>query len=188
MAVNALLAMTLVFAGCTSIATGTDACETVATSPITQTPDTDSVAAPTAIQATEPPAAVPQFADLNAWLTFASAANLLSPAELSRQRRRLSERFDQAPTADNRLRLAYLLSRPAPGGQNLVRSRELLAAIPPEHRYASLRDLVLRELELAEDLRGARNKVRAQQAQLEALKEIETDLTENQKQLEQLDR
>lgn len=187
-AIGRCVLLIMALAGCAGYPADQCRCASVVAAPTAATPTSPQAVPPAATPAPRPTQAPAPDTDLQAWLGFAAGANALTPAELATRRRSAGERFRHTANADDRLRFAYLLSRPAPTGQNLDRSRELLLALPAQHRYAPLRDLILRELDLTVNLSSARNKVRAQQAQLEALKAIEADLTENQKELEQLAR
>jgi hypothetical protein len=64
--------------------------------------------------------------------------------------------------------------------QQLTRGREVLAEIEVDSENAPLRDMLDRELALLMDLQSAQGRVLELQAQLEALKAIETEIAESQ--------
>jgi hypothetical protein len=120
----------------------------------------------------------------NDWLAFVASANDLTPDELDVERADASSQYRHQPSDDIRLRLAYLVSRPPSAEQDLEQGRAILAEIDPGSPNAPLRDLVAHELALLAELNAARQRVNELQAQLDALKAIETDLTENQRIIE----
>ncbi len=138
---------------------------------------------------------------LENWLLFADRVNRMESLELVIERDATVARYrEQATDDETRLRLAYLLSRPRMPVQELTESRTLLAGIGADSVYASLADLVARELMLITELsasqqqtdelqgrvRDLETQVANLQTQLDALKAIETDLTEDQKNTEEL--
>lgn len=90
------------------------------------------------------------------------------------------QQYEESPDDKARLRLAYLLSRPNPSMQQLSRGREVLAEIEADSENAPLRGMLDRELALLMDLQRAQGRVLELQAQLEALKAIETEIAESQ--------
>jgi hypothetical protein len=114
------------------------------------------------------------------WPDYAGQLDLANPAAVQAARESAQQQYAASPDDETRLRLAYLLSRPDPSMQQLLRGREVLAEIEADSDHAPLRDMLDRELALLMDLQRARGRVLELQAQLEALKAIETEITERQ--------
>jgi hypothetical protein len=111
---------------------------------------------------------------------FAGQIDADDPAGFQAAREAAIQQYEESPDDEARLRLAYLLSRPDPSMQQLTRGREVLAEIEADSENAPLRDMLDRELALLMELQRAQGRVLELQAQLEALKAIETEITESQ--------
>jgi hypothetical protein len=120
------------------------------------------------------------------WVAFMARVNALDAAALDAEYRKTQAELGVAAEADDRLRLAYLLSRPALTARDPAESRKLLSGIPSESAYAPIRDLMMHELAQLEALDRARLRVRELESQLDALKSIDAELTEEQAELEEL--
>jgi hypothetical protein len=114
------------------------------------------------------------------WPDFAAQLDLDNPAGIQAARESAIQQYEDSPDDEARLRLAYLLSRPDTSMQQLTRGREVLAEIEVDSENAPLRDMLDRELALLMDLQSAQGRVLELQAQLEALKAIETEIAESQ--------
>jgi len=101
----------------------------------------------------------------------------LGPEGLVQERDAAVALYQQAPSDETRLRLAYVLSRPNPSTQDLETSRKLLDEIGPDSDNVALRDALRREIALLNELELARRRADAQQDRLDA---IEADLVRNQ--------
>ena len=118
------------------------------------------------------------------WLRFMVRIETLNALELAGERDRVFVEHQEQPSDGNRLALGYLLSRPQPLVRDVDKSRMFLAEIDSSGAYAPVRDLLLREQMMIDEIADLHAQVAHLQSQLEALKAIETDLTENQKELE----
>lgn len=114
------------------------------------------------------------------WPDFAGQLDPNDPAGIQAARESAIRQYEENPDDEARLRLAYLLSRPDPSMQQLAQGREVLAEIEADSENAPLRDMLDRELALLIDLQRAQGRVLELQAQLEALKAIETEIAESQ--------
>lgn len=137
---------------------------------------------------------------LTSWSSFVRYTTSLQRSDLEFERDLAVERYRAQPTDENRLRLAYLLSRPRLTAPELNRSQALLAEIDASSELAALRDLLDKEIALLSELDGRQQQIdklqvrvqalntqiQALQTQLDTLKTIETDINETQKELEEL--
>ena len=150
------------------------------------------------------------------WNPYVDGVDALSDPEFAATLDEANEKYLAEPDDEIRARLGYLLSRPDRPTQDLGESRRLLAEIEPDSAYAPLRDLLRREVDLLSELKSAReetsdlsahvatleadvaeqharlvalrSRIVELQAQIEALKSIETKITEDQKTIEELSR
>ena len=120
------------------------------------------------------------------WLRFVGRLETLSTLELAGERDRIAIEHREQPSDGSRLALGYLLSRPQLLIRDIDRSRMLLAEIDTSSVYASVRDLLVRESAMIDKVAALEAHITRLQLQLDALKVIETDLTENQKELEEV--
>lgn len=125
----------------------------------------------------------PSLAD---WVAFVDRVDRLDAAGLVDEYTITTERLGDLPRDADRLRLSYLLSRPELPMRDVARSETLLAQISSESDYAPYRDLMIRELAMANELRAAQKSAQELRTQLEALKGIDTDLTRGQEEIEEL--
>ena len=125
----------------------------------------------------------PQLGD---WLEFMEQVNGLDAQALEQEYAVALEGLGAGTEAADRLRLAYLLSRPGLASQDIHRAQLLLTEIPAESAYAPIRDLMARELAQLVQLQAARERVQELETQLENLKSIDTELTEVQAEMEEL--
>lgn len=137
---------------------------------------------------------------LTRWSSFVRYIQSLQPSDLEFERDLAIERYQTLPNDLNRLRLAYLLSRPRLPEPEPSRSQALLAEIDTSSELAALRDLVGKELALLSELDAHRqqvdklkgrvqalnSQVQGLQAQLNTLRTIETDINDTQRELEEL--
>ena len=138
----------------------------------------------TACQAvpTSTPAPAPHPQDI--WRSYTQQVNGMSESQARVERSQLAERLERAPDDETRMRLAYTLSRPNPSSGQLQRALALLAEISPASDWAPSRDALDVELGLRLQLLQAEGRILELQAQLEALKAIETQMIENREDLE----
>lgn len=142
------------------------------------------------------------------WLAFVNRVDTLDAADLELERYVAVTRVSDYPDdSESQRRLSYLLSRPRSLASQASREDILLAEIDATRKLEAIRDLILQEqplmtalqhkqrqvigleeevdtLETAVD--DLQTQVGSLQAQLEALKTIEAEMTENQKELEEL--
>ncbi|MCH9695222.1 MAG: hypothetical protein K0U72_12000 [Gammaproteobacteria bacterium] len=133
------------------------------------------------------PAPAPDAIELQQWMRQLIRIETLFGLELAGERDRLLVQHREHPTDGSRLALAYLLSRPQVLVHDMDRSRELLAEIDAGGAYAPVRDLLLREFAMVEEIAELQTQTSHLESQLEALKAIEADLSDNQQELEDLD-
>lgn len=119
------------------------------------------------------------------WMHYVENINTINPTQLTTVRDIALEDHHRQPNDESRLRLAYVVSRANVATQDLTKSRLLLAQIAPDSAYVPLRDMVLREIQLTAKLEETRQTISALQTQLESLKAIETELKENQHDLDE---
>lgn len=127
-----------------------------------------------------------QAAELEDWLLFVGRIVTLSGLELAGERDRVLIQHRERPSNGSRLALGYLLSRPDLLVRDVARSRALLAEIDSGSAYAPSRDLLMRELAMIGEIAELKTQTTHLQSQLDALKAIEADLSENQKDLEEI--
>lgn len=119
------------------------------------------------------------------WVGYTQAFDRLdSPRARAEVREQALMRYQTEPDDTARLQLAYVLSRPNAPLRRLERSRAILAEIPSTSPYAPWRDMLDAELRALGDLRRAQGYAVELEAQLEALKQIETDLQRNRRERE----
>lgn len=118
------------------------------------------------------------------WRDYTQRVNGMSGSQARVERDLLAERFARAPDDETRMRLAYVLSRPYPSGEQLQRALALLAEIPAGSTWAPSRDALDVELALRLQLLQAEGRILELQAQLDALKAIETEMIEQHEDLE----
>ena len=133
-----------------------------------------------------PPPLVLPASPLVQWVEFASELEPLNSSELLAKRNNLRASYAQAPNNEQRMRLAYLLSRPNPATQNFAKSLALLAELEPNSHFAPLRNMIQREITLSKQLNATRQKLQELQNQLNTLKAIDGDLTESQKTIDEV--
>lgn len=162
-----------------------------ATSPEAQVPSVDekpakekaSNAAPNTVSKE------PSYAEataLESWLHFVGRIETLGALELASERDRVLIEHRQQPSDGSRLALGFLLSRPQVLVHDVDKSRALLAEIDASGAYAPIRDLLLRELATIDEVAALKVEIAHLRSQLDALRAIETDLTENQKEIEEV--
>ncbi len=132
------------------------------------------------------PAPQSEAATVEDWLEFIGRIKTLDALELAGERDRIVMEHRERPSDGSRLALGYLLSQPQPLVRDIEKSRMLLDAVVSSSAYAPVRDLVVRELAKIDEITDLQAQVTRLQSQLDALKVIETDLTENQKELEEV--
>ena len=120
------------------------------------------------------------------WVSFAAEIDRLAPPGLAIRHKSLQDIHSAQPDDDNRMRLAYVLSRPNAATQDLTKSSALLADIDAGSAYAPLRDMLKREIALTTELRLVRRKLDELKSQLEMLKTIDGDLTESRKAVDEV--
>jgi hypothetical protein len=120
------------------------------------------------------------------WLRLVGRIEKLSSLELASERDRIFREHHKQPGDGSRLVLGYLLSRPELLVQHLDKSRVFLTEIDTSSAYAPVRDLLLRELAMIDKIADLKTQITRLQSQLDALRVIETDLTENQKEFEEV--
>lgn len=131
------------------------------------------------------PGSSPATAELEHWMRQLVRLETLFGLELAAERDRILVQHREHPTDGSRLALAYILSRPQVLVQDMDKSRTLLGQIDANGVYAPLRDLLLREFAMTQEIADLRQETSLLQSQLAALKAIETDLSDNQKELEE---
>jgi hypothetical protein len=134
------------------------------------------------------------------WAGFLDRVERMDEQQLQFAREAALQQYSVQPTDANRLRAAYLLSRPAAAPEQLAQGLEILAEIPAGSDLAAMRDLLgaeirqsmklraaeLRSLELQAQLEGLQARLGELQARLNALKAIEQEMTENQQQADEM--
>lgn len=128
------------------------------------------------------------------WADFLGRVDRMDAAQLDLARQSAIGDYALHPTDANRLRLAYLLSRPEATPDRLAQSEEMLGGIPAGSELAPMRDLLrgeirksleiqeaeLRAQELEAQLADQKRRVSELQTQLDALKEIEQEMADSQ--------
>jgi len=112
------------------------------------------------------------------WVTYTRTVSQMAPAELTLAQDAARKNYQQEKTDRNRLELAWLLSRPDASRQQIKQSLDLLAEINQRSDWAPLRDLVRQQVELRQALLTEHGKALEFKAQLDAMKKIETRMTE----------
>lgn len=148
------------------------------------------------------------------WSEFAAWVDHMDPSQLQMARDEAIQRYTVEPSDANRLRAGYVLSRAEASLAQLEQSRDILAQISADSELAPLRDLLNTEIRLMRALRLAelrdleqsvrekelRDRAEALEARnaalqseindlrtrLDALKAIEEDVAENQKQADEM--
>ena len=141
----------------------------------------------TACQAFPTPTPDPAPHPQELWHSYTQQINGMSESQARVERSQLAERLERTPDDETRMRLAYTLSRPNPSSGRLQRALALLAEIPPASTWAANRDALDVELALRLQLLEAEGRILELQAQLEALKAIETEMIEHREDLEDPD-
>lgn len=128
------------------------------------------------------------------WADFLGRVDRMDAAQLDLARQTAIGDYALHPTDANRLRLAYLLSRPEATPDRLAQSEEILGGIANGSELAPMRDLLRgeirkslevqvteqRALELDAQLAGLKRRVSELQTQLDALKKIEQEMADSQ--------
>lgn len=125
---------------------------------------------------------------LNEWLAFVDHVDQLDVADLQREYALAIQQLHDDPGDISRLRLAYLSSRPTLPEHDVAQSQTLISQIGADSPYAPLGIVLRRELGLLIQIGSARARLREVQQQLEALKGIEADLTDEPSGIEELHR
>lgn len=127
------------------------------------------------------------------WGQFVEEIARLEPPSYVSFRDQLLLSYKNSPDDEIRLRLGYLLSRPNTDIQNLPKSVELLAEIERNSSYLWLRTSLLNEINLMRELRAANAELNSAdesidelQTQLKMLKTIDGDLTESQREIDEI--
>ena len=113
------------------------------------------------------------------WAAEMKRIDSLSASQIGNERELAQSQYDRGPDDASRMRLAYALSRGDPSIQQLARSREVLSEISGASTNAAYRDLLDRELELMIQTKRQRGRILELEAQLEALKKVETEMLQN---------
>lgn len=126
------------------------------------------------------------------WVVYRHRADGLDAADFPARLEEAERQYGLRPDDVNRMRLAYLLSRPDPTLQQLKRAREVLSGISNSSELAPFRDPLDREIGLLMQLKqdkGRMDELQAQldalEAQLAALKAIEEEMVENRENMEE---
>ena len=130
------------------------------------------------------------------WSDYVNAVEQMPPGQLQEARTAELERCLAEPDDWNRMRAAYVLSRPGASGEQLSRSRELLAEVSGDSELSPMRNLLDEEVQRTQELRVAQarsgefqDRVRKLETELkelrlkmDALMKIEQKMVESQEQ------
>jgi hypothetical protein len=135
-----------------------------------------------------------------AWTAFLTRADRMDAPQLQLAREAAMKQYTDLPNDSNRLRAAYLLSRPEASLQQLQQSREILAGISAGSDLAALGALMDEEiqrtveaqkselgtLQLQLRLIELHGQLGELQKQLNALKEIEQEMGKSQQEADEV--
>lgn len=139
-------------------------------------------------QPSEPGPVIAQPSETEEWVAYTRRVENWDPARIPDHRDEALRAYNRRPDDFNRMRLGYLLSRPAPSMQQLAQSREILAEISNTSELAPLRDLLDREIALLMQIKRDRGRILELEAHLEALKAIEEEMVESRESMEEGER
>ena len=128
------------------------------------------------------------------WADFLGRVDRMDASQLDLARQTAIGDYALHPTDANRLRAAYLLSRPEASTDRLAQSQEMLGGIADGSDLAPMRDLLRGEIrkslevqvtvqraqELEAQLAELKRRVSELQTQLDALKNIEQEMADSQ--------
>ena len=120
------------------------------------------------------------------WLSFVEEINKLSHEELLARYEDAIKRLKNHSDDRIKIDLSFILSRPNTSIYNIEKSRALLSEINGDSVYAPLRDLMLREIIQIAEFQAANSQLKELHTQLEMLKKIDGDITESQKEIEEV--
>lgn len=115
------------------------------------------------------------------WADYMARIDRMDPAQLQATHSSLQQEYQGQPGDEVRLKLSYVMSRADPSLAELKRARQILAEVDASGRFATLRDMLDRQLLLSIRLQRAQGEILELKAQLEDLKKIETDLSRSSK-------
>jgi len=136
------------------------------------------------------------------WTEYCHKLNAMGPAELQQARAMALDEYLADPDDWKRLRAGYALSRSDASQKQLNQSLEILSEIPDESAAAPVRDLLVEIVQRTQDLhqsqahfqnsqkqvRNLNSELAQARTRLDALKVIEQEMVDSQKQADDLQR
>jgi hypothetical protein len=146
------------------------------------------------------PPEVQTWSEYHTWSEYMAEVQRMDARQLLLARESAVRQFEEQPDDSNRLRAAYVLSRAPASPQQLTESRRLLADMAAESELTPLRNLLdgeirrfmevqdaeSRVLELRTQIDELQSRLAVLQEQLNTLKNIETEMIENQQQSDEV--